>query len=287
MTQQDSTRAPVIAVTGVTGKTGRAVADRALDEGWTVHGLSRQRPPVGEWRPMDWDDAATWPRAFAGADAAYVLIPFNHPGAAENTPAVLEAAAAAGVARIVLLSSFDATDAAEDDPLRRSEDTLRGLPVSSTTLRPTWFLDNFTQGSFGAMMREGSLRLPARDGRIPFVAVGDIASVAIEALRENGPTGVLPLTGPESVTHAEVCAAFSRAWGRTITFTTVDEEEFVRLMAGRGFDRSYSDFLIDALARVDSGQTVVPVSDVIESVTGAPPLSVSRFATRHADLPGD
>ena len=116
-----------------------------------------------------------------------MLIPFNHPGAAERTPDVLRAAAAAGVPRIVLLSSLDAEGAPADDPLARAESTLTALGVDWAILRPTWFMENFSVGSFGAMVRDGDLRLPAGEGRIPFVAVRDIAEVAVAALAADGP----------------------------------------------------------------------------------------------------
>ena len=270
----------VVGVTGVTGKTGRIVAELGVSHGWEVRSLTRRTPDIGQWFPMDWDDAASWPRAFAGCDAAYVIIPFNHPGAAQRTPAVLAAAAGAGVGRIVLLSSLDAGDAPETDPLRVAEDALVKLPVSWAIVRPTWFLDNFTVGSFASMMRDGSLRLPAGAGRIPFIAVSDIAAVAASALAKDGPTGYLPLTGPQAVTHADVCAALGPALGVEVGFTDVDGEEFVALMAQRGFDRTYCEFLIEALRAVERGNIVIPITDVVREITGRPALSLEEFAVR-------
>jgi len=271
-----------VGVTGVTGKTGRVVADRALGRGWQVRSLTRRPAPVGDWQRLDWDDPTTWTPAFRGCDAVYVIIPFNHPGAAERTPQLLSAAAEAGVGRIVLLSSLDAEDAAPDDPLVVTEEALAALDVEWAVLRPTWFLENFTVGSFAAMVLAGDLRLPAGDGRIPFVAVSDIADVALAALADGGPTGVLPLTGPVSVTHAEVCAAMEAALGRKIRFTDSTPEEFTEVMAARGFDHDYSTFLIEALDSVRSGALVIPVSDTVERVTGHPPMSLVDFAASFA-----
>ncbi len=214
-----------------------------------MHSLTRREPDLGTWRRLDWDDEETWIPGFTGCDAVYVLIPFNHPGAAERTPDLLQAAAAAGVPRIVLLSSLDAEGTPADDPLAAAESALTALDVDWAVLRPTWFLENFSVGSFGAMVRDGDLRLPAGDGRIPFVAVQDIADVALAALAAGGPRGRLPLTGPAAVTHAEVCADLAAALGHPVAFTDAAAEEFIAVMATRGFSHDYSEFLIEALDR--------------------------------------
>ena len=92
---------------------------------------------VGETTPFDWDDERSWTSAARGSDAAYVLIPFNHAGAPERTPALLEAVAAAGVGRVVLLSSLDASEAEDDSPSRRAEDSLFALRWWPAGSQPT------------------------------------------------------------------------------------------------------------------------------------------------------
>src|SRR5262245_47026189 len=109
-----------VTVFGATGKTGRHVARYAAERGWRVRAAGRRAPQHGTLEPFDWDDERTWTSATEGSDAAYVLIPFNHPGAPERTPALLNAIAAAGVGRIVLLSSLDVLEAAPDSPLEQA-----------------------------------------------------------------------------------------------------------------------------------------------------------------------
>ena len=110
-----------VTVTGATGKTGRHVLEEAAARGWRVRAAARSSPARGERVRLDWDDEATWAPAFSGSQAAYVVIPFNHPGAPEKAPRLIQGAAEAGVARIVLLSTLDAEHAAPDDPVRRAE----------------------------------------------------------------------------------------------------------------------------------------------------------------------
>lgn len=280
-TEEVAMSAYTITVAGATGKTGRAVARAAQYEGWRVRAGARRRPPIGEWVLLDWDDRDTWAPAFRGSTAAYLLLPFNHPGAAERTPYLLEAASRAGVRRIVLLTSWDAAHEPEDGPLQVAEKALSELPVESAVLRPTWFLDNFTTGSFAGMTRAGELRLPAGDAKIPFVDVRDIASVAISALAEGGPGGVLPLTGPEAIDHHHVAAALADAFQQPISYTPVSVEEFADVLAKRGFSRDYGRFLGDALQDAARGDLNVPVADTVERVVGRRPYSVEEFAQHH------
>jgi uncharacterized protein YbjT (DUF2867 family) len=273
---------PTLTVTGALGKTGHHVAEEALANGWHVRSAARRRPDHGEWIRFDWTDEETWRPAFAGSDSAYVIIPFRQPGAPERTPHLLEVAADCGVGKIVFLSTLDAEGAPEDNPSRRAELALRELPVRSAVLRPTWFLDNFTAGAFAAMTTAGTLRLPAGDGRIPFIDARDIAAVAVAASALDGPEGRLPLTGPASVTHHEVAVELAAAFGRPVTYVPTSPEEFVRLMSEAGFPEDYSVFLADALCDVAEGRLHIPVHDTVRQVLGRPGYTVAQFARHHA-----
>ena len=75
-----------VTVIGATGKTGRHVAAQAAARGWRVRAASRREPSHGGWTRMDWEEEGTWSPALSGSDAAYVVIPFNHPGAPQKAP---------------------------------------------------------------------------------------------------------------------------------------------------------------------------------------------------------
>jgi uncharacterized protein YbjT (DUF2867 family) len=271
-----------VTVVGATGKTGRYVVKDAIARGWNVHAATRRRPAQGQWMPFSWDDRASWLSPFVGSDAAYLLIPFNHPAAPEATPDLIRAVAAAGVPRISLLSSIDAEHAAPGSPLRIAEETLAEMPVRSAILRPTWFLDNFTIGSFAAMTETGELRLPAGEGRIPFIDARDVAAVAVASMAEAGPDGVLPLTGPTAIDHHEVATTLSEALGRSITYAQVAPREFIGLMTSRGFPRDYAEFLSEALADIAEERLSIPVWDTVDRVCGRPAYSAADFAQHFA-----
>jgi uncharacterized protein YbjT (DUF2867 family) len=146
-------------------------------------------------------------------------------------------------------------------------------------LRPTWFLDNFTAGSFAPMVTAGELRLPAGEGRIPFVDARDVAAVGVAALAADGPTGPLPITGPAALTHHEVAGALTEGLGHPVTYTPVSGPEFVDLMVARGFTADYGTFLAEALDRVATGELKIPVHDTVPRLVGRPAYSAVEFAT--------
>ena len=271
-----------VTIFGATGKTGRLVLEQALGRGWRARAAARKPPLVGEWVRFEWDEQERWSEAFEGSDAAYLFIPFKHPGAPETAPQLLDAAAAAGLSRIVLLSSLDAERAAPDDALVRAETALQQLNVGSAILRPTWFFDNFSVGSFAAMTEAGELRLPAGEGRIPFVDVRDVAAVATAALSEDGPSGVLPLTGPVAIDHAQLADALSSALQRPISYTSVSEDEFIALMIECGFGRDYALFLTEALTDIASSRLIIPVLDTVERICGRRAYDTHDFAANYA-----
>jgi uncharacterized protein YbjT (DUF2867 family) len=185
------------------------------------------------------------------------------------------------VARVVLLSSLDAEDAGPASPLRKAEEALAASSPRCAILRPTWFLDNFTTGSFADMTRAGELRLPAGDAKIPFIDARDVAAVAAACMAESGPEGILALTGPEAIDHHDVARALATALRQPVCYIPVAAGEFVDMMTRRGFSHDYAIFLADALAGVASGKAI-PVADTVARVCGRPPFSAAEFARQFA-----
>ena len=148
-------------------------------------------------------------------------------------------------------------------------------------LRPTWFLDNFTTGSFASMIDSGELRLPAGTGRIPFIDTRDIADVAVATMTADGPSGILELTGPEAIDHAQAAAVLSTTLGHPISYDDVPIDAFITHMTTRGFPHEYAQFLADALHDVATGALTIPVTDTVQRICGRPPYTITQFAQHH------
>ena len=97
-----------ILIIGSTGKTGRRVVDRLQARGRSVrHGSRRSAIP------FDWEQPATWPAALAGISVAYVAYSpdLAVPSAYQVIESFVQAATAAGLQRVVLLSERNAARA--------------------------------------------------------------------------------------------------------------------------------------------------------------------------------
>ena len=130
-----------ILVTGGTGKTGRRVVAQLGDAGSSAR-VAARRPPPGGVR-FDWADPDTFGPALHGVGAVYLVAP---PGEGDPLAAMepfLRRALAAGVRRYVLLSS---SFLPEGGPLMgQVHSFLRAMALEWTVLRPTWFMQNFSE----------------------------------------------------------------------------------------------------------------------------------------------
>ena len=206
------------AVIGATGKTGRRVADLLERRGVDVRRLARGTTPA-----FDWEQPGGWREALDGVDRLYAAyVPdLAVPGAEADIARFAEVARDTGVRRIVLLSGRG------EDGARRCEELLFASGIPATVVRASWFTQNFTEGMLQDAVSTGVLALPAGGVREPFIDVDDLAEVAVEALTGSGHEGrVHEVTGPESLTFAEMAALLSEIHDREVRYLPVGFDEF-------------------------------------------------------------
>lgn len=260
-------------VTGVRGIVGRAVVDQLLAAGKPVRAASSQpdraSTPGGiELVGLDPTDPRSVAAALDGVDKVFYY------AAHEGLDTFIDAAKAAGVAHIVLLSSIAAVSdqnpigarhLAVENPLRES-----GLPL--TILRPGAFAAN-ARTWFSSIKSERVVRVPFPGLQLTPIHEADIAAAAIAALDVPGHAGqIYPLTGPESLSHRQQVDAVAAALGEPV--------ELVELTYEEAADFYYRPVL-DLWAA--SGTEPNPVGPTSESVTGAPARTFAQWAVDHVD----
>ncbi len=97
-------------------------------------------------RRADFADPSTLEDAFAGADAMLLVSTTTVGKRFDNARNAIDAAARAGVSRIVYTSVVNASTAQMTlaDQHRRTEDYLRDSGSASVILRNGWYLENYT-----------------------------------------------------------------------------------------------------------------------------------------------
>ena len=137
-----------------------------------------------------------------------------------------------GVRRLALLSGRGEPEA------ERAEQAVRDTGAELTILRSTWFMQNFSEDYMLEHVLSGEIRLPAGDVPTPFLDADDIADVAVAALTDDRHIGELyELTGPRSLTFAEVAAEIGAAAGREVRYVPVSLEQHEAELAEHGVPR--------------------------------------------------
>ncbi|MFG2983070.1 SDR family oxidoreductase [Streptomyces sp. NPDC048258] len=223
----------MIVVTGATGNIGRALVPLLAEAGEEVVAVSRRPRPDGlpagvRHARADVGSAASMRPLLDGADAFFVLVGGDRGGHGESPKALLDAAGAAGVERVVLLSSqINSTrpEALSHARLREFEAAVRAAGPDFTVLRPGGFASNAFAWAESVRTRRTVLA-PFGDVALPVIDPADIAEVAAAALREDGHAGrTYELTGPELISPRRQAAVISEAVGEEVAFVELSRGE--------------------------------------------------------------
>ncbi|MFC4057381.1 NAD(P)H-binding protein [Planomonospora corallina] len=277
----------MIVVTGATGNVGRPLVRALAAAGGKVTATSRgitpaDVPPGVAHRRADLTDAGSLRPVLDGADALFL----QSGGAAAHAldpRALLGAAEAGGVRRVVLLSSQGVAtrpESASHGTLMRSiEDAVRRSGMEWTILRPGGFASN-TYAWAEAVRTERTVTAPFGDVGLPVVDPLDIAEVAAAVLREDGHAGqVYELTGPAPVTPRQQAAAIGDALGEPVRFVEQTPEQARARML-----RFMPEPVIETTLAILGAPTPAErrVSPDVERVLGRAPRTYTAWARRNA-----
>src|SRR4029077_13690428 len=127
---------PTILLAGGTGMSGRRIAARLAERGRPHRVASRSTDPA-----FDWHVASSWPAVLDGVGAVYLSYSpdLAFPGAADAIGGFAEAAVAAGVERLVLLSGRG------EEGTWAAEAVVLSLDAEWTILRSAFFAQDFSE----------------------------------------------------------------------------------------------------------------------------------------------
>ncbi|MBV6702741.1 SDR family oxidoreductase [Kitasatospora aureofaciens] len=272
-----------ILITGARGKVGQAVLDRLHAAGLPVRAASAKPAeltvPAGiEAVELVLDRPGTFAAALDGVRKVFL---YPEPA---GIAAFVEAARAAGVEHVVLLSSASvlAPDAATD-PLAshslRVEQALTASGLSCTFLRPDAFASNaFAWAHPIAHGLPVQLAYPA--AHIAPIHPEDIADVAVEALTGTSLAGrAVTLTGARSMTFREQLATLADVLGHDVTVETITPAEAEQQMS-RFMPAPMVGSLLALWAAACAGPAVI--GDTTETLLGTPARSFRQWAVENS-----
>jgi uncharacterized protein YbjT (DUF2867 family) len=257
-----------ILVLGGTGKTGRRVIERLTARGIPTRMGARSGEP-----PFDWDDPDTWAPVLQGVGSVYVQHYLDAlPGAAEILGSFAELAVANGIPRLVHLSGRGEAEA------ELAEQAVHDTGAEVTTLRSTWFSQNFSESYFLDGLLAGELALPAGNTPEPFVDADDIADVAVAALTEDGHVGeTYELTGPRLLTFADAVGEIAQATGWEIRYAPVSVEGFAASLDEQGVPGEWIELLVYLFREVLDGRNA-HLADGVQRALGREPKDFADYA---------
>jgi uncharacterized protein YbjT (DUF2867 family) len=283
-----------ILVTGATGTIGAHVVTRLHGRGATVRAFvrdpDRARKRLGpdvDLAVGDFADPASLRRALHGVDRVFLTAPDGPDHVAHET-AVVDAAAAAWVQRIVKLSAVGAYIGSPimfSDAHARVEAHLRAGPVPCVILNSGFFMSNLFAAA-DEIARSGQLIAPAGDATIAMIDPRDVAAAAVAALLDDRHEGnAYVLTGPEAITYAAAAARLTAATGREITFVDVPGEAARAAMLDSGAPAWLADTLVVLFAELRRG-IAAQTTDAVYRLTGRRPRDFAEFARDHRAIFG-
>lgn len=277
----------MILVTGATGTIGSDVVRQLAARGEKVRALTREpakaRVPSGvETVPGHHRDRASVEAAMAGAEAAFLVGVFG-PDDAEHDRGLVAAARAAGVRRIVKLSSIGTGDpdlgvfATWHLP---GEQAVRDSGLQWTVLRPSSFASNTL--TWAAAVRGGTAAPNMMgDGKQGVVDPRDVAEIAVAALLDPGHAGrTYTLTGPETLGAHEQAAVLGEVLGRPVPLHDLSTAERREQFLAAGLGETYADSLMAAARFIEDGGNDV-VTDEVRQVLGRRARTYREWAEDH------
>lgn len=264
-------------VTAASGHLGRLVVDALLERGVPasdivagvrtpakVDDLAARGVHVAE---LDYARPETFAPALVGMTRVLLISGTDADRVAQHR-AVIEAARAAGVERLVYTSAprVDEVDYALGADHKATEQAIADSGLSATILRHNWYTENYLDAVARAA-DTGEIVAATGDARVASASRRDYAEAAAVALTTDDLAGrTVEVGGDVAWTYDELAEAASEVLGRPVTYTRVSVEQLTEGLTAAGLDVGTAAFVAgidDAIARGALGTTDGSLSRII------------------------
>ena len=281
----------MILVTGATGTIGKDVVKGLKAKGEQVRAMIHNpekaplatREPGVEYVTGDLEKPESVIAALRGVEKAFLLSP-EDPRMPELHGKFAAAAKDAGLRHLVRLSILPANP---DAPLPiakwhgEADRLLMESGVPYTILRPAYFMQNNLR-SARTIAAEGAIYGAMGDGKVGHIDTRDIAEVAVTVLTSEGHEGQsYPLTGPESLSMAEVAARLSTALGKPVKYVDLPPDKAKAGMMAMGMPDWRADAWVKLGGMIAMGKADM-ATPAVKDILGREPHNIDQFAAEYA-----
>ncbi|NYV72943.1 SDR family oxidoreductase [Streptomyces sp. UH6] len=279
-----------IVVTGATGHLGTLVINELLnrvpaEEVAAVVRNAEKAAPLAErgveLRIADYDSPATLRDVFRPGDVVLLISGSEVGRRIPQHTAVIEAAKAAGVARLAYTGVLGGPDADFKlaDEHKATEQAILDSGLTYTFLRHGWYTENYTEQL--PVQLEHGVAGSAGDGRIGLATRADYAAADAVVLTEQGHENkAYELSGDTAWSLAEYAAELSRQSGKEVSYHDLPAEAYRSVLTGAGVPEPMAQILVDV-------DTSAIARGLLQGGTGELARLIGRPATPVADTIAD
>lgn len=276
----------MILVTGATGNVGTEVIKQLAQGKHPTRAFVRNRTqtkeialPKVEIVEGDFAKPKTLAHALEGIDTLFLMTP-SSAEAEQQQCNFVNAAKHAKVKRIVALSQLGANPGASGRVRRYHgavENYIRNSGIPYVFLRPNLFMQSLLHFR-PTIASQGVFFGPIARARISVIDVRDIGAVAAKTLTDGKYEGrVYELTGPESLTHAEMAEQLSQAVGKPIKHVEVSPDVMREALLRNGMPKWQAEGVLEDYEHYRKGEAE-EVSPAVMDITGYEPEFFAQFA---------
>lgn len=282
MTQfKDST----LLVTGAGGNLGRLAVEELLARGATkIVAGTRDTAKLADLaakgvdvRHLDFDDAASVAKAFAGVDRL-LLISTVAPNRAEQQTRAVAAAKAAGVRHVVYTSAPNARPNADAGGINDhfwTEQAIAASGLDFTILRNHLYAEVSLMGVEHAL-ESGQMFNATNGGGRSYVTRADTARTAAGALLSADGREILDVTGPAAITQVELASLLSSITGKPLAAIGLSAAQLAEGLVAAGLPP----FMVTMLVAFDNDAAAghhAILTNTVERLSGRKPESLAEF----------
>lgn len=282
---------PVVFLVGATGQTGKLMVEQFDRNPGAVHlrlgvrsaaELARLRAEGRDAVHFDLDDPRTFGAALAGVDSLYLLTGYTI-AMITQSKTLVDAAQKAGVSHIVNQGVFAEWDCTDPHFAWFSlvERYIEASGIAWTHLHPNVFMEYMIASSSPA---DGAFSVFWGDARVGWVALRDVAEVAVKVLTE-GPkkhAGKDYWMSTEALSGPQVAAVLSEEFDRKIVCNVQAPAEFEALFQSGALqvESWYAKGAVEWCVQVADGRMgyIGTVRDEIPHLLGRPATTLREWA---------
>jgi NAD(P)H dehydrogenase (quinone) len=243
-------------VTGAAGHLGRLVVEALLARGVPASEIragARDTAKVADLAErgvqavrLDYDEPQTVADAVAGVERVLLISGSAVGQRVAQHRAVIDAAAAEGVAQLVYTSAPRATTSALvlAPEHKATEEAIAASGLPATILRNNWYTENYL-GTLAQARETGVVASSTGAGRVASASRRDFAEAAAVVLTSDGHLGaVYELGGDVAWDFAELAAAIGEVLGREVAYVPQTPEQQLAALEAAGLDAGTAGFLV-------------------------------------------